>query len=164
LVVRKLGDSSEMTREQAGARAFETAQKYIAKYKRELAKRDAMSEDELEELRNTASFPRPVVAKYVRKILPTLESGEKGVTAFIEQSGIGQKEFHRILNSEDRISVSITVADHICCSFGLNFIDLIIDSEEWATKTGDWKDRDGARDPWPVGYTGRHSGGEDFEL
>src|SRR5690606_27280494 len=92
LVVRRLGDAKKMDRDQAGVAAYEVAEKHALRYQRQMKLRSDLSEEELDELRETASFPRQVVDKYIKRILPTLETGDKGVTRFLEMTGIAQKE------------------------------------------------------------------------
>lgn len=166
LVVRKLGQVDEIDRAGAGLCAYQVAQRYVKKYERDMRKRAGLTRQQLEELSEASAFPRQVVAYFVERVFKTIRLDHDGscMQGFIVRTGISERELHRIIHGDDRVSVSIPIVDRICTEFGLNFYDFTSCSEEWATKTGVWKNREGALDPWPVGYTDRSSGGEDFDL
>lgn len=120
-----------------------------------------MTQDEIEAMAQTASFPREVVAKHVDAIIRRIAKAEQiddypARQLFSDRSTISLREVTRILTDPTRIKVSLDVVDRIVCNFRYFLLidDFIVDAHAWANKTegSEWEKRYGTEDAWPVGY------------
>lgn len=136
------------------------AEKYIEDHARLLALKEAASEEEVDELRQRASFPRAVVAFHIDRLCERIScdsgdegrAGRPGLQLFAERACISSREAHRILEDDERISVGLDTVDKICREFDMLLDDFIEDAIEWADREGQWKNRAGTKDAWPFGY------------
>lgn len=143
---------------------------YMAERNDELNARSLLSGEELDDLAWHADFPRPVVAKFIQKVCRSIAIRQLGIPAdqvapksgldvFIEKVGLATREVHRILDDPDRATVAFSTVDKICCNSEFLIEDFIRDAMDWAERKGDWSDRPGLADPYPVGrlYTSSRS-------
>lgn len=166
IIRRRLHPTEGCRRDKAKRLAKKQYDKYQRDFEERLAIRKEKSPEEIDEYAQIASFPRIVVAHHIKKICDKIaryemglawndldeDRGQPGLQLFAERAGISSREAHRLIEDEERISVGSDTVDKICVQFGLLFDDFITESFEWAERRGQWADRPGSEDPWPIGY------------
>lgn len=161
VIRRRLGNLIDTDEDRALKIAFQKNKEYFLEHHHRLLRKAKMTQEQIDDMAQRANFPRAAVALHVKRICNMLVNdmysdgdGQQLFSDRLETGGvtISCREIYRITKDEERISVGQDVVDKICCHFDVTLDDVIESAHDWANLEGEFANRRGSPDAWPVGY------------